>query len=374
MALSSCVKNYSPQINTGQTKYVISGQVTLGAQTQTVNITLNSSISNPVYKPVPGCKVTIQDHENHSFPMVDLGDGDYSTFIDPGYLVPGHAFRVNIVTPDSNTIVSDYDTLPPATPVDSIHYQIKDRQGSGLTPEQGIQFYIDLKGTDAESRYYRWDVYETWEYHAKYPVEYYYDGEMHHNLPPDYSKYTCWKTSQVSEIFTLSTANLSQNKYANFPLQYVSNTTPKLAHGYSLLVEQFALSKTAYNFWYKLKSNSTQQGGLYVEQPITIQGNLHNITHPDRKVLGFFSAESESSKRIFILAVPGLKLDYDTTCEEKPLLYGYSAIPKIDYPAAIKAGPHNSGPLPIMLSPICVNCLLQGGTTVKPSFWPKGYE
>lgn len=369
--LLSCVKYYMPKIKSSDTnKFVIIGQVTMGTQTQTVNISMTSPINNPAYKPVTGCKVTILDNENHRFPMSDLGNGDYSTLVDPQYLVPGHVFKVNVVTPDGDSIISDYDTLQQVPPIDSISYQIKNIESNiPQQSTQGIQFYIDLNGTSADSRYYRWVIYETWEYHAKYAVTYWWDGTMHENNPPDSSKFTCWDTRKIPEIFTLSTSNLSQNKYNNYPLQYISTNTNKLANGYSMLVEQLALSQSAYNYWYQMKTNSSQEGGLYTKQPISIRGNLHDVTNPDKEVLGFFSAESASYKRIFVPPVHGLTFHYLVACEEHKLLLGFGQIPKSAYPAAIKVG--SQGPLPIWLSPICVNCLLSGGTTVKPSFWPK---
>lgn len=375
LALSSCAKQYTPKVN-DLNSYVVSGQVTMGAQTQTVNISLNTPINDPTYTPATGCKVTIWDNANHDFPMVDLGDGNYSTMVDPKYLVPGHVFKLNIVTPSGDSIISDYDTLQRVPPVDSIYYLVKDSKSpnTGQT-EKGLQFYINLQGTNTDSRYYRWAIYETWEYHSKYPLEYYWDGELHRLDGPDYSTYTCWDTKKIPEIFTLSTHDLSQNKYVNFSLQFVSSSTPKLANGYSMLVEQYALSKVAYNYWEKMESNSSQVGGAYTKQPVTIRGNLHDITHPDKIVLGFFSAESASQKRIFVPPVTSLlTLHYNEPCDETLLPGGYYSIPKSLYPAPIKADPVTHAPLFIELSPMCINCLLQGGDTIKPSFWPKGYD
>ena len=372
LTLSSCIQQYSPNIKSSDiNKYVVSGQVTAGTQTQTVNISVTSPINNPTYKPITGCKVTIQDDEHHDFRMVDLGNGDYSTLVNPQYLVPGHVFRVNIITPSGDSIVSDYDTIHRVPPVDSIQYHIKEIKNpvSGEF-EKGVQFYIDLNGNGSDSHYYRWNIYETWEYHAKYPLEYYvsYDLKYHHIYPPDSSRFTCWHTRKIPKIFTLSTANLSQNKYRGFPLQYVTNTSPKLAHGYSMLVEQIALSKAAYNYWYQLRANSTQQSGLYIKQPVSIRGNLHDITNPNKEVLGFFSAESASYKRIFINHVKGLTLNYEPPCiESKVPPSGFASFPKSAFPIALGRDIRHHF---ILLSPDCINCLLQGGDTIKPSFWP----
>jgi hypothetical protein len=292
--------------------------------------------------------------------------------VNPQYLVAGHVFRVSVITPDGDSIISDYDTLHQVPPVDSIHYSIKKVTSSTGLSTQGLQFYVDLKGTNTDSRYYRWVIYETWEYHAAYPVEYYWSYGLipHHLFPPDSSRFTCWDTRKIPKIFTLSTDNLSQNTYNNFPLQYVDNTTQKLFNGYSILVEQIALSQTAYNYWNQLKTNSTQEGGMYEKQPVSIQGNLHDVTHPDKKVLGFFSAESASYKRIFISPVQGIVRKYVIPCSEvSPLPPLSPNLPESAFPLYYRWNlAHDTIWL---LHSTCVNCLLQGGDTIKPSFWPK---
>ena len=370
LVLSSCVKVYSPKIKGSDLhKYVVSGQVILGENTQTVNVSQTSSINKPTYKPVTGCNVTITDNNHNRFPMIDRGNGDYSTMIDPKYLVPGHAYRVNVITPEGDSIVSDYDTLTTAPHVDSIYFLRKDVESPipGQS-KQGIQFYIDLKGTHANSHYYRWNVYETWEFRSKYPLEWYYDGTVHHVFPPDYSRKICWHTRNIPEIFTLSTANLSQNKYENLPLQYVDNTTTRLAYGYSMLVQQMSLSKAAYNYWDQLRTNSTQEGGLYEKQPIAIIGNMHNLTHPENEVLGFFSVASMKEKRIFVSEVPDLPLDFYTYCSPSVLRFGLKEITPDEYPAYLLGD--EGGWRPVLLNEECVNCMLLGGTNVKPDFWP----
>ncbi|MBE0649609.1 MAG: DUF4249 family protein, partial [Bacteroidales bacterium] len=58
--LSSCVKFYTPKIkDSDENQYVINGQVTMGTQTQTVNISMTAPVNSLIYKPVTGCKVTI---------------------------------------------------------------------------------------------------------------------------------------------------------------------------------------------------------------------------------------------------------------------------------------------------------------------------
>lgn len=367
---SSCIKPFDPNIRSADVnKYVVSGQVTAGDELQTVNVSRTSSISNPEYFPVTGCLVKILDDEGNEFPATETGNGDYSSRIDPGFLVPGVSFKVEITTPAGDQINSDFDLLTKSPPMDSLYYIRKDIAGNN--PGQytrGIQFYINLNAGETDSRYYRWEELETWEYHADYPLEWYYDGTVHHVSPPDYSRKVCWSTTKVPDIFTLATDNLAENKYSALPLHFVSNRTSRLMYGYSLLIKQFAMSEAAYLYWDKLRINSSQEGGLYTSQPLPISGNMHNLTNPGQDVLGFFGAASVITKRIFINNIPGLPMEFSTFCSLGEPERTLQVFGPDDYPVFLygDVGRYTT----IHLANECVNCLSLGGTNVKPGFWP----
>src|SRR5690242_9581179 len=171
----SCIKLYEPEIQASdENKYVISGQVAAGDSLQTVNVSLSSSIGTPHFIPVADCQVTIFDDKGNSFPLTYATKGNYVTSIDPQFLQPGSKFKVEVRTSDGETISSDYDQINASPEMDSVYYERNDIEGN--TPAQftmGIQFYTNLRGSDTDSRYYRWEVIDTWEYHTLYPLEWY---------------------------------------------------------------------------------------------------------------------------------------------------------------------------------------------------------
>jgi hypothetical protein len=232
-----------------------------------------------------------------------------------------------------------------------------------------LSFYVDLHAENTESRFFRWEAIETWERHAKYPKEWFYDGDVHHIFPPDYSSTVCWATETVKKIYTISTTNLAQNQYEMLPLNFVSNHSEKLVYGYSLLINQYALSEAAYTYWDQLRMNN-EQGGLYEKQPFAISGNLHNLTNPDHVVLGFFSASSVKSRRLFISNLPDFSVDYVNGCSVSPLEHGgFLEINPGDYPAFLRGD--STGYRQATLSNECVDCTTYGATNIKPDFWPK---
>ncbi len=368
--LFACIKPFDPSIDSNAANtYVVSGRVSNTEGWQEVEVSLSSPIESPLYIPVPGCQVTILDDKGHVFSLEESEPGNYRVWMDQQYLIPGTSYQVRVATPGGEELESGFDRMAAGPQVDSVYYHINDVP----TPNPQVnlkvmQFYVDLNAKGDYSQYYKWEIVETWEYEAAHPLEYYYDGTHHVVDPPDYSKKVCWITGLVKNVFTVSTKSLSQNIYNQYPLQTVDGHTSRLGILYSTLVRQLALSEGAYNYWDQLRINSNEQGGLYEKQPFAIKGNLLNVSNPENDVLGYFYAASESTKRYFYHDVEGIVLDYSDQCYESVLgKFGWREYFPREYPIYYF---YNEAGMLRILNCYCIDCRLQGGTIVKPDFWP----
>lgn len=328
----SCVGFFHPELGSSVTKkYVVDGQITDQEGFQTVKVSLTSTLDKTNYSPLSYCIVKIIDNKGNEFKLDEYSRGEYKVWIGKDYLIPGNSYQVKVKTEYGIEIESDLDLMPQCPEIDSIYYILKDLPTTDTYVfRQGIQFYIDIDGKNTNSHFYRWNLTETWEHHA-----------------PSAPSNICWTTKEIKEIYNLTTEDLVQNKYTMFPFHFVDNLTQRLNYGYSLLVSQYAISEPAYWYWDKLRINSTKQGGLYSAHPLHIVGNLRSTTNPELEILGFFSASSMKSKRIFVKKVEGLKL-IAPVC-----------IPDI-----------GSDGKPNYNTSACLDCSYWDGTTVKPDFWP----
>jgi len=381
LILTSCVKRFEPEIKSlDAVKYVVTGQVNRGDQVQHINITTTSLLVKPTSIPVTGCDVKIIDGKGNIYIGTDVWGGNYDIVIPESELQPGSKFMVDIQVQGGDHIVSDFDEIPDGPDVESLYY-VTQKLPTSLPDvfTQGIQFYVDLNAENFSCRDFRFEAVETWEYHTRYPVEWWYNGHIRHTYPPDSSKMVCWRTSTLRDIYMLSTKNLSENKYNKFPLHFVDNaSSPRLVYGYSLLLRQYALSDAAVGYWDKIRVNSQEQGGLYESQPLSVKGNLHDVTNPEQDVLGFFGATTVKQKRIFVKDVPDLPLEYVFNCQIDVLTYGLERSYPIMWPIYLLTQTIQSGDSTIStynpsfsIDHECVDCTATvGGTNVKPDFWP----
>lgn len=368
--LAACIKPFTPELGSGAVnQLVVSGKVTGTEGWQEISVSLSSPVEDALFIPVRGCEVNIKDDRGNIFAMEEEEAGFYRGWISQEYLVNGRAYIVSMVTPDGDRIESAYDTLIAGASLDSVYYAIEDIPTNDPSVfNTNMQFYTDLAGEMTDSRYYKWEIDETWEFHSAHAAEYYYDGRFHEVIPPDESKRICWTTQQVKNIYTLSTENLSQNTFVKFPLHAVDGHSPRLGILYSILVTQQSLSKDAFTFFDIVRENSGGFGGLYEKQPFSMKGNLVNLSHPEKDVLGYFYATNETSKRYFYSDIEGIELDFSNGCQEYGLpMSGWGGFKKWDYPVYYYFT--EEGMLLILSDP-CIDCRLRGGTVLKPDFWP----
>jgi len=369
IGFSGCIKLYEPDYQPDDRyRIVVEGVINSVEGLQTISLHYTSPLNKPVDSPVTGCDVWLYGDGGKIFTFSETGDGDYRLFMNQADLAVGASFKLIIRTPDNDTIESSVETINPPVPISNVYFETRTIPTKDpLDPREGIQFFVDLDAQGSEAGYFKWDLVETWEKHAPMPIVWWYDGVLHKEVPPDYSKMLCWQTEPIPEIFTLTTKNLSAPVYKKFPLHFVDTRSQRLSYLYSLLINQYSISASTFDYWDKMKNNLNQKDGLYTKQPISVIGNLTNITHPDKVVLGNFSVAGVSQKRIFVSDVPGIDADFEP-CKSSALRFGLWDVSPFDYPAYLDGNDQtyfNS-----QLSPGCVDCTRNGGTTIKPTFWP----
>ena len=365
-----CIKSYTPQIDSNvESKYVVSGLITDKEGWQEVEVSLSSPIQSPKYIPVSGCMVNVFDDKGAVFELQEEVPGKYRVWMKQADLLPGTSYRVTVLTPEGETLKSGSDKMSNGPVLDSVYYDIEDVPTSNPSISNMVmQFYVDLNAIGDYSQYYKWDILETWEYHAALAAQYYYDGKMNEIKPPDSSNMVCWITTPWKNLFDLSTKSLSQNTYKKYPLHAIDGKTSRLGYMYSMVVRQLAVSEGAYNYWEQMRINSNEQGGLYEKQPVAIKGNLVNETHPEKDVLGYFYAASVSDRRYFYHDVPGIDVGFYNFCSPQQLgTFGWREINKWEYPVYFY---YNEVGALRVLNIECVDCRKLGGTTTKPDFWP----
>ncbi len=364
-----CIEEFVPDISETSEVLVINGKITDTPGIHSITISKSSPYNDPEFIPVKDCVVRVEDETGNGVSFYESSEGIYSANLNQSFLAVGKEYRLLVFTPDGNEYNSDYDMLLAGAPIQNISFEEEVKATSD--PEinyYGIRYFVDVKGEPDESRNYLWTLEETYEYHAAYRTEYIYDnGILEEFVPYTTDWVVCYMTEKINEWHVGSTALLEVNEISKKPLNYVSNQTDRLRRVYCLKVSQHSLSDESFQYWDRMKDQSSETGGLFESQPISSIGNIYNVNDPFEKVLGIFYASQINEKRIcvennFDFIVQNYACPMDT-------IHSLSELGQ-DYPYYLISVAPIGGGLPFGYSKDeCHDCRLRGGVTTKPDFW-----
>jgi hypothetical protein len=367
----SCVDPYEPVIEESQEVMVINGYITDKPGIHKVSISRSAPFNNPVYRPLQGCVVRIRDDQGNMVIYMESGEGPwYEGYLDSTFLKVGSSYALVVNTPDGEEYQSSYDTLLACPPVDTLYFEVEE-QGSSIPGSSywGVQFFLDVKGSPSASRNFRWLLEETYEYTSAYtsdwillqplgPVDPYISDTVSH----------CYMTLPVNQTFSGSTRFLAENRLNRQYLNFVSNRTPRLKIKYSLLVKQHSLTNEIFDYWDRMRTQSSETGGFYETQPSSTVGNISNSNDPGEKVLGCFYATQEQAKRLtvryqFDFPVQGYSCQLDT-------LYSLVEFGH-EYPYYVFSLSEMTmgGPPYLTGDRYCFDCRELGGENTRPEYW-----
>jgi len=378
VAVTGCKQAYNPKPVTTVSNYlVVEGAINTGQDSTIIRLSRTVPLSSVAgTKPELGAVVTIVSNTSSSYPVIETGNGYYKA-AGLNLSTTGN-YGLKIITTDGKVYQSDLVPAKLSPPIDSVYYHIK---------SDGVQVYADTHDPANDTRYYRWDFYETYEFHSAFKsIEYFTTTPIDTVLPRPLSNqiYACWRGDTSTSILLNSSAKLAKDVIVNNAITFIPSDSEKVESRYSILVKQYALTPDAYNYFEQLKKNTEQLGSIFDAQPSELTGNIHCVTNPTEPVIGFLTAGAATEARIFIdnRNLPAWQTDnpyngcmVTTDLFARPIgatyvndvaLYIYT---QVHMPIAPIQPPGSATILGYTASdPQCIDCTLRG-TNVQPSFW-----
>lgn len=377
----ACKEKYLPTITDVNPNYlVVDGFINTGADSTIFSITRTFKLeSKATVAPERAAIVSVESEAGLTYVLPELG-------FKPGtYAVPAlnldqtKKYRLRIRTKDNRTYLSDFVESKISPPIDDIKYNFDDNN---------LNVYTTSHDPSGNSRYYRYSYVETWNYNSLLysilKVENHQLKERDPLVPGDFIN-ECWQNKPSNEIVLGSTTSLTEDRLEDYRVIIIPSTSPKVKLGYSVLIKQTVLTKEAFEFWEIMKKNTEQVGSIFDSQPSQLPCNIHSLTNNSETVVGFVGAGTVTEKRLMIsyYELPGeWKTQFfdKTECDEYTKNFGFGSP---DYLNLILNPPkpiflpveywfvEGRGIIGVIANnrPICVDCRLQGGTSIKPSYW-----
>jgi hypothetical protein len=374
-----CKKPFIPQeIKSGANRYlVIEGVINSGSDSTFIKISRTQKIDT-VHNIIPetNATVSVESDANSNFKLTEITAGTYAA--PPINLDGSHKYRLRITTLDHKEYVSDFIPVKNSPPIDSVSF---------IAQPAGLHIYVNTHDATNATQYYRWDYFETWQFHSIYVSAFI--SNLIDSIKPrhlDQQVYDCFASDASSNVVLASSTKLARDIIYQAPVTTISSTSEKIETKYSILVKQYALTRDAYTFWENLQNNTEKLGSIFDVLPSENMSNFHCITNPNEFVVGYLSVGSSSSKRIFITAgqLPkSYSPIYPSACELDTSFFDPTG-----HPGNVSADrfiPANSPYTPIdELYPVpdpfglpyaitfstvlCTDCTVRG-TKTQPAFW-----
>ncbi len=350
-----CSVEFIPDPEENKEQLVVEGMITDQNRINRIRLSGSLPVGKPlVRKPVKGAVVTITDENAIITTLKESPAGTYSTdsLSFRGRVGGSYSLTIKI---NNVTYETDFIEMKPVPPVNSLYYKKEVITASSDTNyvDEGCRIYVDSYDPTGKCLFFRWDYAETWEYRIPYAV----------------TNKVCWVTERSDEILIKNTSLYSQARVSKFPVLFISNSGDRLKETYSILVNQYSLNESEFDFWERVQNISQKVGNLYDISPMAIPSNIKCCENPEERVLGYFSVSAVTQKRLFIkdhfFGLPHFFIycATDTITGKLPetgLNKDYWVIE--DY---------GDEPLPFWVITTyreCADCTTRG-TSVMPSFW-----
>jgi hypothetical protein len=380
---ASCTQKYVPVLRPSSNNFlVMEGTLNSGSGQALLTLSRSTNLDSPATQYESGAQIIVQANDSSTFNLLETNAGQYTA--NDLNLDTTKKYRLKILTGNGEIYVSDFVSVIPNPPIDSINY---------LQNNDGLQISVNTHNPQNNTRYYQWLYNETWEFHAAYlsklkyvitatPQGYAYalspaTVAYYPPDPYDSSIFICWQSDSSNQILLGSSATLSQD-VINVPIASVPSGSQKLTVLFSINIHQYGWSEQGFQFLQTMQKNTENTASIFNPLPSQLISNIHCINNPAKLVLGFFNVSPAQEKRFFISADVVHDWNYGMNCPYMQIQNQSDSIAKYgaDYLPIIAV---KTQPIPFSLNleiltfsasyPPCVNCTLNG-TNVKPAYWP----
>lgn len=375
IGIIKCTKPYNHEISEFDDVLVVQGLLTNDEGPYSVYLSKTISLNSNSVINVEDAMVTIIDQLGNVEVLNGMGAGHYITSAE-FQTQPGYEYQLSVVTSDNLEYLSEPVKIIQGPIIDSLYIEFKEEYDFTTNNYlKGISIKLNTAEWENEKNlYFKWDYEETWSLEQKWngfefirdvtPFEDYYGGE---------SDRICWNIDYSNDIILEQATNYSSNKVIGKEIIYLNELNHKPHFGYSILVKQFIINESVYQFWNFLKENNIENGSVFDNIPYNAKSNIECI-NKDVKVYGYFDAAFKSEKRLnFIPPVYNVNFrNINDNCNARFMKlsdfrqFSFGSTPI--YALSINATPDDAS-IVFTNQQYCIDCSVLCNIEEKPSYW-----
>ena len=181
--------------------------------------------------------------------------------------------------------------------------------------------------------------------------------------------YYCWGKDSSKVISLGSSDRLTQNVIANKSIASYHPSDRRFSMLYHAEVEQYALHREAYDYYFNLQKNIEESGSWVAPIPSEMKGNIRCVTDPEVPVIGFVEVATVTRLKRFFPEIEKVYEAEVTGCAST-IVQGSEYDNNPDY-GYVSYNPMNAESNTYALKR-CMDCG-RFGSKQKPSWWPTSH-
>ena len=379
MMFGACVEPFDIEAETFESALVIEGTITDKRETQEIKLSRTFRLEEEGPAPENDAQVKVVGDDGAEYSFTSTEEGIYQSNNQFGAQT-GVNYSLEITTQDGRAYASNPSTLNGTSVIADISAERTFQPIDGIDTE-GIAILVDSRNSSSNNSYYRYTYEETYEIRSLYNINRKLivtaDGGFA-LVQKEASDHICYTTKFSKDIILTKTNILTDNNIERSLVHFIDKKSRVTAYRYSILVNQYSLSREAYEFYKILRELSGSESLFSQNQPGFINGNVFSVDNSKEKVLGYFSVSAVDSKRLFFSFTdffdysefPPRELDCSISRPLPLFLIGFLesgtvqfiGVPSIGSPSGEGGGPYRVAPS------VCIDCTILG-TTEVPEFW-----
>ena len=283
-AMNSCIVPYDFETSEFERVIVVDGVITTEFKQHNIILSYTFPTDSDQPNQLQGAQVWVEDNTGTTYNFIEESPGDYYSEFEFA-ASDERDYQLFFKTGEGKLYQSSKNRPIPSPPIDNIfnRYAAIIPVNSNLQ-DTGIQFFLDSHDATGEAKHFRYEWEETYKIVAPYVSPFYYDYDQERILEREIPISICYSSNTSSYLILGTTVGSSVNRIAELPIRFVSGETDILRTRYSILVRQFAINGTTYNYYQRIK-DSERRGSLFDEQQGSVVGNITSVDNPSRNCI-----------------------------------------------------------------------------------------
>jgi len=304
LLLWGCEDIYDPDIDAVQNVIVVDARIVIGQDQNIIELTesLGFNESDASYSSISGAAISLVDNNGTEYALSETTTGNFLVDFD---LNSELSYKLKIVY-NGNTFESAYEAVPVIPILDSVYGVIEtqvtlsagESDITAASEDRGVMLYADIV-SEPDNPYYRFT--------ARKVMEYSYEVEIPQPMPPPLVEPVfAWKSYYPNGSFNVAAPPeySSSSEIHKHPLYFLDDKGPvqsgELFLGWILILQQYGLSNSAYNYYTDLNSQLESEGRLFDPLYVQARSNIECVTDPDQLILGNFEISTIKERRYYV--------------------------------------------------------------------------